>query len=288
MKRYVHVFTTRFRNQYDQEDTFSRFGFDSIKTHPLASLSQVGFKLSRSDGDAVGLLLYLRDRDPKIFLREENVYTARDLDAAELLDLSVDMAEREIVPKNRSDGWGTDGACETCLAGARPVSAISVDRERFPKKGLIASDLRLLLVHERIAAALEKVMGDSLDLQPTRHSLDREYLQWHVVSPRLTMPPLHDSTRGVIREKVERRCRACDRSAYYHTTDEAFEPVFKFRDVFSPLPFIASSWECFGLGTNRPGLLFPPRPLLIVSQRIRQVFVSLEVRGLRWTPVAIR
>jgi len=286
MKRILNIFSSQFESDAECRGVLADHGFISATLLNDGNGDTRWIKLDITMISPDPLLSQMSCKEPKLFTREELAYERRELDDALLLDLSIDSAEDDIITNN-GVGWDVQNACPGCLSGARAVSRVDLNSKKLPNRGDARNDFRAILFHERVVAAIEDVVGNRLDFQPSRDARTREPCAWHIVSPRTILPRLHPSTRGVVDESRPPRCAMCDRSGHVHTVKVAFEPRIGSADITGPMPRIASTWECFGIGNRGANKFCPPIPMLVVSQAVRQALLRLKVSRLRWTPITI-
>ncbi|HMN39722.1 MAG TPA: hypothetical protein PKE29_02685 [Phycisphaerales bacterium] len=253
------------------------------------------------DSEAVGRLHDLLDaRGIQHSTRWETRYSNVELDGAQLLDVSLDLAPSADLTGDIGISLAEPGICPECWSGARVVPPASIEIERLALRHPInqTNDNRLFVDDGVRARLIESGAGESdfLEVAAVAESSRQDMGTFHIIQPLAVLPPLDVSTRGLIRSgnPQDAPCARCSRDGFYHTPNEPFLPVLKVANIKSLLadsesrPFLARTWECYGIG-RRPGRprSDPPVSGLVINQAARQVLRKCCKARFRWTPIAL-
>lgn len=243
----------------------------------------ISFRLPWNDDRLHALLDRLRSRGIDAFTRLDREFTDHELDRADWLVLRIATAGL-YGGADYGQTYRLEAACQTCGAGAEPVSPLIAEIGKMGKKDIdhLVYEGHLIAT-SRVAKGLAHLTGiEPAAVRSPRLPPDARFAWLRIVS---TFPRMDPSTRGYA---TEQPCTTCGRSGHFGTFLEAEAPVY------DSIPSTASdfnlTFEYFGTWqeTRSPK---QTRPVggsrgIIVSQRARKVLKHLRVRRLVWVPVA--
>jgi len=236
-------------------------------------------------------------------LRKRAVYTASEVDAAELLVLSFGGDPGAHFQVDPPVDLARPGACRACWAGSRLITGFPITLEAKGRDTRISSiyENQQLLLDTGIVDALIAAGADPADFVTAKtETPPLASGAYFALQPSASLSPLHTSTRGIEQPNAslgpprsEGPCRVCGRDGFFHSRD-AFVPVVDRRSCASlwakgfNRAQLAQTWEHFGVG-NRPEHVrhFPACPLMVVNQATRAILSNISGGKLRWTPVAL-
>jgi len=179
------------------------------------------------------------------------------------------------------------GACNTCGAGAVPISPLFIDSVRMGKKALdlTAHDGRLVVSRE-LGDQLRAAALTGLNFLPVAHKTEsrlRPAARFEWLEPSFEWPRL-DPSSVLARED---RCTSCGRSGHFDSPS----PPTTLRYATAPVnaPDFGATFEYFGRW-RAPGRSAPNvggARLLIVSNRFKAVLATARVRHVAPEPVQI-
>ena len=250
--------------------------------HPLAGLCSI--TVAAGDGRVAVLQDQLARHDVPATVRLDRHYSDRELEKLPWLQLIVATAGL-MGGANYRQPYNREAACPACGAGAVPVGALIAQLARMGRKHIdqTAHDGHLV-VSRTLADALVEAGLTGIALRPVRRDHvpdpDPGFAWLHVVSEWPHMLP----TRVLA---VEDLCPACGRTGHFDPGDRPAE--WHYGNVPETAGDFNTTWERFGVWRSRPrDGDYPPvggAAGVIVSQRVRQLFKGLGVRGVRYAPV---
>ncbi|AEI63228.1 hypothetical protein [Corallococcus macrosporus] len=201
-------------------------------------------------------------------------YTARELQAAELLNLIV---RSHFEPTGAMCGTAYDesSACRLCGAGARQVSELILDTRRIPKGKDIAQTLAgEVVVSARLASAFKQHGFGGADFRPVLHQGKRqpsEWLQLVVASNPLTLTErtVAGNNPFDLDEDNAFRC-PLGHTVGLNQISELY--------VERPRHDGADVWVTDKLFGDRRGEL-RPEPRLLISLRLRDALQAMRAQG---------
>lgn len=243
----------------------------------------VSLRLPADDLRLASLREELQRRKVDAFIRLDREYARSDLDQAPWLLLRVATAGL-LGGIDYGQAYDTRKACRTCGAGVVPMAPLLADLGRMGSKDLDHLIYESHLVATaRVAKAMMRFSGvEAVAVRSARRQPDSRF-KWLRVTG--SFPPMHPATTGIMTEDL---CKACGRAG--HGCDLMAPEVPTFARLPRSVKDINLTWEYFGnwrqerhpTGTQLVG----GGRDVIVSQSVRQELLRLEVRRLKWTPIA--
>jgi hypothetical protein len=237
------------------------------------------------------LIAALRNGVRRPLVRRVMRPTERELRAAPLLHMVAWVhvtGERAPRPDTCYD---LTRACPACGAGTQTISPLILRRAELPRRPPLGTVSGTTLVfHDELVDA---VATAGLTGFAFVRALDRSGhpLSWHELRVEHVLPPMTVASTGLVRGKTgaEAPCGRCGRDGFFDDAEHAFAPTYP-RTALNGLPDIAATYEHFGTGAlTEPfhdSRLAAPR--VIVRPAVRDLFRALKIRGVRFTPVAVR
>lgn len=221
-----------------------------------------------------------------------DVFTEEELSRARLLVMQSNGS-------CRVDGgvvWGVtydlSAGCPICGTGARQTSSLFFRSEhlsRLQGQRAAATQYWHHLVDDGIAAQLARIGATGLSFQSVwtvSSKGEREQIPWKQMIADKTLPPMSPRSTGFERD---RECGVCRRNGYF--TVPAKEPVrFVYREAdIGGAEDVNLSWENVGYARLQPELKdsLLAKPWMLVSPRVRRVFVEAGITCFDWTPIGV-
>lgn len=250
--------------------------------HPCAGLCSL--TVPAGDGRVAVVQKELATHGESASVRLERRYSDRELDQLPWLQLVVATAGL-MGGANYRQPYDRARACQTCGAGASPVGALIAELSRMGRKHIdrTAHDGHIV-VTRTLADGVREAGLTGIEVRPVRrdHAPDPDprFVWLNVVSEWPPMAP----TRVLA---VEDLCPACGRMGHFDPGDRPAE--WHYGNVPDNAGDLNYTWERFGVWRGQPwNSDYPPvggSAGVIVSQRVRQLFVRIGVRQVRYAPV---
>lgn len=262
-----------------------------IEDVPVLRQLEVWVRLDNDDPRVLRLLSLLREHEIGWLEQHEDKFTEDELDSAKLIimqsngDCAIDGGVE----------WGTNHdlskGCPACGTGAPQTSALFVDGRDVPKlEGFrgAATYFWHHLVDEGLAAALTEAGATGLSFRAI-YAVSPEgrqtKLRWKQMVAAKTLPPMSPKSSGFSRDRV---CAVCQRNGYFHAGDEPARAVYRDSDI-RDADDVNVSWENHGYSKLLPALKesLLARPWMLVTPKVRRVFMEAGVTTFSWTPVLV-
>jgi hypothetical protein len=231
--------------------------------------------------------------------RREYVFTRAELDAAQLLSLTVNRAP--LLGGGVEDGTQYDFStgCHHCGTGSVQTSPLFVQkaavRQTTGMRNTVFGDV---LVSTRLADALVTAGVQGIRLGEVHSGRTGEALAIRQLFATAELPPWSRHTKGG--EVGGKQCRVCKRDGYFDSMKNPLLVAYETSEVEpDAFPDLMRTWEHFDYSwTNEERLRevgYPPAkalsvrlasPGLICKQELRALFARYRVPGLRFKPVA--
>ena len=264
----------------------------TIEDIPVLRQVVVWVTLENEDPRVLRLLGLLQVQGASWLTVHEDRFTEAEMRGARLLVMQSN-GECEI------DGgveWGTTydlaKGCPACGTGAPQTSALLLNGEQIARlegQHAAATYHWHHLVDERIATELTRIGATGLELRSVygvTPDQRQTKLRWKQMIASRVLPPMSSKTTGLIRERA---CVVCGRNGYF-TNVHHEPPRFVYHEAdLREIPDVSVSWENVGYAILerelRESLL--SKPWMLVSPRVRQVFVDAGVTCFDWTPIRV-
>ena len=114
-------------------------------------------------------------------------------------------------------------------------------------------------------------------------------LAWWQFVPRHVMPPMAPERRGYSRNSMGTPCSVCKRDGYCVNLRKEVPQIAYRRGQLAdkPLPDVAETWECFGVGGWALNKHAVARGRVLLSPKVYDIFKRFKIRGIQFTPVLI-
>ena len=190
-------------------------------------------------------------------------------------------------------------ACDVCGTDAKQIGPLLLNSSEIPKNKEIIETLdHELLTSLKIKELFETKNIKGMKFFSVLNYQNNQPLEYWQIEPQFTLPPLSEESRGII---TERQCPKCKRDGFFDTVKEKQNYIYKsLNKSFLQQADIFNTWEHFG-NSNLvedpplpPGTFGPRRvlhfakPRLIVSEKIKQLFEDLKIRGANFEEVIVR
>lgn len=253
------------------------------------------YSFNVSDPRLRQLLTLLQIEKIEYLKRVDHIYTKSELTTFPLLDLGVSCKSIDGGGPEHGTEYDVSTGCPECGTGAAQVSPLMLPLAELPRKGLIChTHVGHVLVTKTLAEALQHAALSGLELRQARFYRNKEPLPWWQILSTYTMPRMSPKTKGLAREtKPGWGCPVCQRDMYSGTMKEPLEIAYDHTQVVSAaLPDVVQTWECFGRSVlhddpERSLIRGFAQPLLLVNQKVFQVFRELKVKQVAFSPVRI-
>lgn len=198
------------------------------------------------------------------------IYTANELNSAPFLLINL----KYVGENTYNGGYGKffDEHIPGCRFYTKQHSDIQILKKDLAKRDIIRSIENEYLVSIRTKEILENEKVDGLKFRPVYTKKENELIAFQLIIENI-LPSLHEETRLDIanddwRYNFKSYTLKQDTSLYF--TPEILEKGKDFNITA----------EYFGIGAF-------PRPIKIVSQRVRQIIIKNKVKGIEFEPVFI-
>jgi hypothetical protein len=267
MKHLVNVF---FNPGFEKEDMTKRVLLELGVGYDFGKLSGLFTVTLEKDDPRLNRLLYeikAQRLDEKPIIREEKIYTNKELESAELIHITstytVGFKYRD---KMKLD---TSTACPVCKRPAKQKSELVINKLMMGKKDIATTYDFEWVISERLAKILLENGLTGYKLLPVKHYTDKlkkEPVLYQLLATQM-LPPLATQTKIGGRKGLY--CETCGSGIdvnfqfYYNRYKLNYNDFNKAREHFSN-------------GTQ-----------LIISQNAYQVFKQNKIRGLKYEPVVV-
>jgi hypothetical protein len=220
--------------------------------------------------------------------RREHSYSPKELRNAPLLWLTVTTAQKGLGGPTYGTVYDLADACAQCGSGATQTSPLILAPSQVAKKGDITMTLdNEILVSEDLALKLREASVTGCELRPSQPLKGQFAQPWIQIVTDVTLPPMAETTRGVVRQKP---CPVCGRDGYFHSAHIPFEVLYDRHEVrLDSLPDMMHTHERFG--NSKLAVPFKEShfafPLLIVKPRLFDLFAAAKIRGVEFVPVTL-
>jgi len=218
------------------------------------------------------------------FERIEHIYSDDELTGFPLLSVIVTTAERGDGGAAYGTEYDLSQACTACGAGAVQISPLRLAKSEAPRRGdIFQTHSYEVLVSQRLTDRLlaENVTG--IEFRQAIAAVIDEPLPWFQLIPDRQLPPMHDSTKGIVRDAP---CQVCGRGGYFYESYPT-EIIYEWEKSYDPVPDFARTCELFGIGKLRQPLSETrfSHPRILVSPRVFKTLRSASTRGVLFDPV---
>lgn len=305
INNFIHIlYNTKTGKKPDVDDIVEKYKdnklvsikCESCETYEGFYMGSIYIECDSSIGSRILEVLERRGVRPSS-VREEIKYSKIELDNAELLGMTLDLhpsAEYAVLPEFDTS---VAGACPACKAGAplagNPV--LVLDR-RAIKNSINVMYCATFFADAHVRDALVGAGVDTGDFVRARCTLQGKFVDdRYILRPLRTLPKLHESTRGLTRSggRLDKPCPRCDRDGYSQSLSLINQFALERRLVAPLLRSTADraalffTWEHFGAGPHpdRPEMLLPATPFLVLNQRARRALMSVSKAKFVWWPI---
>lgn len=213
----------------------------------------------------------------------EHVFSDAELHSAPMLRLVVRRPPRGVGGPKHGTEFDLTGACDECGSGARQASALVLDEREAPKRGPVVETLTSeVLVSGPLKRAIEELSPRGLELRDVLGRQSGQPLDFSQLIPTGELPRMDSRTKGIVRE---RPCPRCDRDGYFETMAQPLVIRYSADVVLNADAYF--TYESFGNSQIKTPFVEShfARPLILVSQRIHDVFVAARVPSVSFEPV---
>lgn len=216
-------------------------------------------------------------------------YTDEELRAVPLIELSLNAGQREVVHEPAMFDLAL--GCPSCHTGSPQIAPMKIRPSALPKKALMCQTMEFeYLVTGPLYQTLLAAELTGLELMPVL-STKGDPLEWWQIVPRHVMPPMAPEQSGWGRYKPSlgfgTPCSVCKRDGYcVDDRREALQIAYRRNQLGDkPLPDVAQTWECQGVGSLEHGGAACGR--VLISPRAFDIFRQFRIRGIQFNPVLI-
>jgi hypothetical protein len=231
--------------------------------------------------------------------RREYVFTKAELDAAQLLSLTVNRAP--LLGGGVEDGTQYDFStgCNHCGTGSVQTSPLLVQKSAVRQTtGIRNTVFGDVVMSTRLADALVAAGVQGIRLGEVHSGRTGEALALRQLYATAELPPWSRHTKGG--EVGDKQCRVCRRDGYFDSMKNPLLVAYETSEVeLEAFPDLMRTWEHFDYSWTTEERLrevgYPPdkalcvrlaSPGLICKQELRALFARYRVPGLRFKPVA--
>ena len=246
----------------------------------------VHLRLRRDDPRVSELMERLRVLDPDASSYPEREYSAREIDEASWLWMTVATAGLW-GGVDFNQGYDHARACSTCGAGAVVIPPLIADLGKMGRKDVEHVIHEGHLIARRLVAdVLAKAGLSGFEAAPVRSPRGQPSKDFVWLRIGHELPPMCTDFEGA---EVDPPCPACARSGYGVNGRGVFE--LRYDGLPRDLPDFNLTREYWGdPRQQRRSAEHPPvggARMVVVSQRVRQALLAAKVRRLAWHPVGI-
>jgi len=314
MKRVTIYSATGFDSEEHATNVLRQAGIDVNEGHLYRGINSYRWWGTFDIGDNRWKVLrkLTRSYDPNPPVCEKYVYSDDDIAQAELLLLEVTTTSRGDTGIDLGNTYDLTHACMYCYSGARALSPFRIAKRDLPIKRNISHTFdHDILVQSELMEQLEALSGSDKWLLTVEDRRTKAKLPWKVISPEAVLPKVHSLTTGFHRDIVSRSylygipmyCPKCERDNYspeimgnpfqlFYDRSEVMKAVTPYLNNDEQWPCVAASWERLGPGTGPEQLkIYPelrprvPTPMIIVNQRVAQIFKQCVPKYIKLQPV---
>lgn len=239
--------------------------------------------------------------DDPFSYREECVFTRKELDTAEMLEVWVNrspLAYIGMVEGGTVYDWTIKPTDDNPAPWCWQKTPWQMKKKDIPKPhvGLHFSTMAYI-IHRRLLDLVQGLSYEHVKLGPIIAS--GQPSDWFQLMADRVMPPYHEATTGIQTYGMEYAPSGSPRTIV-SKAEEGEWPAYRRADVlerFGRIPPVTFTWELggwWGVGIGRapwppPGDLShqnaPPQPALVVDQQTRRDLIAAGVKRLKYVPV---
>lgn len=197
-------------------------------------------------------------------------YSKKELDESKLLVIKLKYQCEMTYNGQYNKYFGEDYI--GCKSYTRQHSDLEILKRDLGKKDILISIENEYIVSPRLKNILDKENLTGLKYRPVYTKKDAELVAYQMIIEN-RFAPLHQKTTL----KVVNNDKICSFNTFIRKRED---PLFYSNESIGDAKDFNITSEYFGIGVF-------PRPVRIVSQRVRQVFLKNRIRGVEFEPVFI-
>jgi hypothetical protein len=200
------------------------------------------------------------------------VYSKIEFDSAEILDIETKFMALNPYGDGDDPGQYYDRRCEKCNIYVDQRTDLMIKKKDLGTRDLLTSWENELLISCKLKAMFESERITGIQFRPVYTKGEVVPVAYQLVVSNV-LPPCErysDLTVNI-------NCSQCGFKSYAAPTDKPLKYPKAIQENI--LDFNRSS-EYFGMG-------FYPRPIIVMSQRVRQLLIGNKVKGVHFTPIAL-
>jgi len=278
MKRLIYVSFNPGRENWDKADKLlAEIGVTKFE-HEISVTGIYSFTLEKGDIRIDKLINGLKKQNlGKPSLREERVYTKKEIDSAELLHL--------FITTYCGDGYNVYGTefdksniCTKCgSSGEVQKSDLIINKTEMGKKSIAITYNFEIVILDKLADILKENELTGYKLRPVRHYTDkmRNEPKLFQLVPTNTLPPTIPPTKI---KKSDAYCSKCNKNGLYFDSE-----LYYSRKDLKKICDFNNTYEYLGEKLTR-GI---SHPRVIISQKAYQVLKQNKIKKMGVEPVNI-